>query len=111
MHYLPNDPESLAHDYVDGRNARRNGLTLSDCPYYKLSPNGLRWMEGWADVDHEERAERGGWASKVHVATTALVGEIGRVRLAINAARAAGFPLDGVEDLHDKLLALYRFEE
>jgi ribosome modulation factor len=107
---MATDEESLAHDYVDGRNARRHGQSLKDCPYPPRSSNGERWVEGWKDVDDEVAAEGGNWAAKVRVAERKLVGEIGRSRLAINAARAAGFPLEGIEDLHDKLISLYRFE-
>lgn len=106
---LPLDEESLAHDYVDGRNARRQGLKLEDCPYTrKRMLNRRRWVEGWLDVDDEVHAAQDDWHAKVRVASHKVAAEVGRVRLAINAARAAGFPLEKLEDLHDELLALYR---
>lgn len=95
------DEESLAHDYIDGRNDERAGKTRDQNPYPNASPQGLEWLKGWDD----RNAERNSLA----VAERELLAEIDRSRLAINAARAAGWwQLSKIEDLHDRVLELRR---
>lgn len=52
------DEETLGFDYVDGRNARRNGKQARDCPHRLSSPQGEAWVRGWRDRQAEEEQEK-----------------------------------------------------
>lgn len=96
--------------YVDGRNARRRGTfgdretKLQDCPYEAGTRSWVKWRMGWTDVDAELNPPPAGSRSLAAVERD-MIDEIDRVRLAINAARAAGFPLHRLEELHDEWCA------
>lgn len=56
--HLPREAEpddTHAHDYVDGRNARRDGAMREACPHYVDTGARDAWHRGWDDVDREER--------------------------------------------------------
>lgn len=95
--------ECLGQCYVDGRNSRRRGTRYEDCPHPRGSRSAIKWRMGWTDLEAELVPPPAGSRSLAAVEHD-IMEELGRVRLAINAARAAGFPLQKLEELHDEWL-------